>query len=575
MQAKNLKTNKSTVFLIIIILVSNAFAVNTFINKTQYHIDEVWSYGLANSYDEPFLFDGIKNVEGESETTDSSYFGHWHSNDEFKNYLTVQQGERYAYDRVVYNQTCDVHPPLYYFIVHTICSAFPDTFSKWQTASINLVFSTLTILFLFLLSKKVLKSETKALMVSLLWGLSRAGISNIVFLRMYIVLTFFAVLNVYLAVLFYERGKARYLLLTMITQCAAFLTQYYGYIVAFSLSAAICLCFLIKKKYGKLLIYAASSASSVLISCLIFPSTIYHATQGKYSSNSLGLIENTFSTLLRSVYYPLCAVLQDYFGVISMEKMPEYFIYIFSAFLIFAAFNVFALILIAKSKNVKLHIFLRSLLRRKGEAYIILLITTFISTVIIGAICPNFGYFTDRYFFIIMPFFAVFMVDYICAASKTLQRRIKKKNSPVKFNKAVALIVVAAIVICGNALSYNRYLGGDGSEKDVESITENQNCYFVTDEDYFVHLFCPWFMNVNKVYIDLKLDKSLLDEAEKNVNNDATAYLIVKKKGYTKDYIENELDKRKAFSYKYEKEFCYGEQKKDWNYYYLYQLNYK
>lgn len=45
-------------------------------------------------------------------------------------YVMVAENERFDYATVYYNQTQDVHPPLYYFFLHTVCSAVPRKLYK-------------------------------------------------------------------------------------------------------------------------------------------------------------------------------------------------------------------------------------------------------------------------------------------------------------------------------------------------------------------------------------------------------------------------------------------------------------
>lgn len=68
--------------------------------KKGYFIDEIYSWGLANSYYKPFV---------------ASYdvFDRWVTEDVAADYMTVQKGERFAYQSVYYNQAQDVHPPFF------------------------------------------------------------------------------------------------------------------------------------------------------------------------------------------------------------------------------------------------------------------------------------------------------------------------------------------------------------------------------------------------------------------------------------------------------------------------------
>ena len=117
---QNLKNNSICKYLLIILILIALFfyTVLFFSKKESYDGDEIWSYGLANSYYNPFLH----NSGTWDNNKDNRYlqnFNTWITGDTFHNYLTVQENERFTYDSVWYNQSADVHPPFYYALLHT------------------------------------------------------------------------------------------------------------------------------------------------------------------------------------------------------------------------------------------------------------------------------------------------------------------------------------------------------------------------------------------------------------------------------------------------------------------------
>lgn len=194
------------VILCILVIIPSLFFLT---RKNLFHVDEIWTYALSNSTEGPYLYlwgsgigdpndqEMINSEDYSYSGTDSGYFLKWHSGDEYNRYLTVQKEERFDYSNVFYNQSCDVHPPLYYLLIHTICSFFPNRFSKWFTAIPNLIFMAGCAYFLFRLTLQLGLKRERAVLVVLLWGCSRAGISDAVFLRMYMMLTFWALLSMY------------------------------------------------------------------------------------------------------------------------------------------------------------------------------------------------------------------------------------------------------------------------------------------------------------------------------------------------------------------------------------------
>ena len=152
--------------------------------KDGFDIDEFFTYGLANSYHQPFL---------------STQTGSWISGKAFSDYLTAK-GHAHEYLNVYENQIADVHPPLYYLFMHAVCSAFQNPpFTKWTGIGLNLFFFSLTQFGLLLLSARLLSDGEKleltppALLPGLLYGLSAGAASGVVFIRMYAMMTMWAV----------------------------------------------------------------------------------------------------------------------------------------------------------------------------------------------------------------------------------------------------------------------------------------------------------------------------------------------------------------------------------------------
>ena len=128
----NIKKSTAIIFIIIFALsllrITYAFAFN----KQDAHSDETWSYGLSNSHNNPFIF-------AENDKTTIRNFNEWISSDVFVDYLTVQEGERFDYASVWYNQKYDDHPPLFYVLLNTVCSFFPNSYSLWYGYIINVL----------------------------------------------------------------------------------------------------------------------------------------------------------------------------------------------------------------------------------------------------------------------------------------------------------------------------------------------------------------------------------------------------------------------------------------------------
>ena len=96
------RTRNGLIYILFIILM-----VFTIRNKTNLYVDEVYSYGLANHTDGMFM----QIEDGKT---------YYPSNTPWISYMAVSADSRFDYANVWENQAQDVHPPLYYVILHTI-----------------------------------------------------------------------------------------------------------------------------------------------------------------------------------------------------------------------------------------------------------------------------------------------------------------------------------------------------------------------------------------------------------------------------------------------------------------------
>ena len=141
----NISDKKSRIFLAVVIVLSLALSTVFMMNKQGYHEDELLTYNLANS--------------ANTLKTD----GEWNSGADFIDYLSVSDGDRFNYEQVYENQIIDAsHPPFYYGLVHTVCSLFPNQFSKYFAFSINVLAMAGILIMLFKIVKRITKNNLYA-----------------------------------------------------------------------------------------------------------------------------------------------------------------------------------------------------------------------------------------------------------------------------------------------------------------------------------------------------------------------------------------------------------------------------
>ena len=177
--------------MILLLVIQLCVAFYFCVQKQGFHYDEYYSYYSSN-------------VTGGLHPTDME----WKDTDEIRSEFMALPGEGLAYGTVKLMQSWDVHPPLYYYVLRTVCVLTSGVFSKWQGLSINLLFFVFSWIVLALITKELTGNDKKKIaLVCALFGFSPAIFSGITFIRMYMMLTFACLLILYVHIRAIMRGK--------------------------------------------------------------------------------------------------------------------------------------------------------------------------------------------------------------------------------------------------------------------------------------------------------------------------------------------------------------------------------
>ncbi len=235
-----------------------ALALFFCVNKQGFFLDELYSYGLSNSVvSGDIIHLGVENTLSPKAL--------------FLDYLTVNAGEGFSYWPVIKNQIQDVHPPLYYLLLHTLSSFFPGSFSKWQGLGLNLCFYLGSLVLFYALAGKIFKKEAWVLGALACYGLLPATLSNVIYIRMYVLLTFFTLLLAWLHVKFLQKPHIPYGAGIFLTMALGYCTQYYFVITAFYFGLASTWYFWRKKRGRDFMMYALSMGGGLLFGLALFP----------------------------------------------------------------------------------------------------------------------------------------------------------------------------------------------------------------------------------------------------------------------------------------------------------------
>lgn len=245
--------------------------------KSGFFIDEIYTYGFANSHSDLLM-------RKDGPLIDKTIAGQI-----LFDYVSVSENERFDFASIYYNQAQDSHPPLHYWMINSVCSLFPETFTKWTGLGLNFVLFALTILLLHGLVLKFTDSETNAAMAVVLYGLSQIALSTFLMIRMYMLLTFLSVLLTYQIVSILKKPKWYTFIGVGLTLFAGLMSQYIFFFYAFFLCGACGIRMLVRKEYKSLVFLLACFLAGVAALYLAFPTCLDHLFADKFVSGSTAL----------------------------------------------------------------------------------------------------------------------------------------------------------------------------------------------------------------------------------------------------------------------------------------------
>lgn len=432
------------------------------------------------------------------------------SNNEALEYLTIGKSDIFNYFSVYYNQSIDVHPPLFYFLVHFVSTLFYGTFSKYIIFSINLLFFIGT---LWIINKIMnqLKQEKLSIPTMILYGASIGGISTVMFQRMYMMLTSFSILYLYLTIKFVQDDfKIKRKLPWIVTILCGFLTQYYFCIYIVLVFILLSVYLIIKKQYKKLLDYFIVHVIAAVIGVVFYPASIYHIF---FSYRGFGDGGKSAKPILESIAY----YLKQIYKLFGFKNLLLVIV-------------IISTILIIKNKI--------SISKEKINYLILLIVPIIVYILLVSKIAPFLGEsYTSRYIMLVLPIIAI-SIMYLF-------------SFVIKFN-ITPLIISIVLVINGLYNETPVYL-----YKDYKKVMDLANIY---KNDYFVYVFDNNFTHLSslpefatyKASLIINVndyDFSLLNNDELNSSNE---FIVCIKNWLNQEEFVNKILENTKYN-KYEK----------------------
>ena len=93
------------------------FIVFLYHSRNIFHVDDLYSFGHANSTQGAFLTKGIDAAQSYQQL-ELFIRNKWLPGNFFHTWLTVQPGETFRYGHIFDNLKDGVHPPLFYILLH-------------------------------------------------------------------------------------------------------------------------------------------------------------------------------------------------------------------------------------------------------------------------------------------------------------------------------------------------------------------------------------------------------------------------------------------------------------------------
>ena len=530
---KYLKENK---FIILTIIVLCGLMFFLFNQKQGFHEDEIFSYGSSNyKYDNVFRWFGyaeanqdilynqvlqgnfikridnlVKFIKDPNQFQKNEILAQeiptFRTKDDALDYLAIQQEDIFNYFSVYYNQSRDVHPPLFYFLVHFTSTLFYNQFSKYIIFALNLLFFIGTLITIKKIMDKLNHKEL-TIPTMILYGASMGAISTVMFQRMYMMLTFFSLLYLYYIIKFIKDDfKIKDKFFFVLTIICGFLTQYYFciYIVLIFLILAIYL--LVNKQFKKCWNFFKPHILAAITGILFYPFCIEDIF---FSYRGIGSTDNKTNTFLENL---------QYYGeqIINLFSLQNIFIILIAILIIVLIYKIIKKQLPKIQRQDKLNL-----------TVIILPIIIFI--VIVSKIAPFLvENYTSRYIMLLFPIIAIasfYIISFIFNNKKTLF--------------IITLVVSLCLSINGLINSTPVYLYKDYG-KVMELAQENADKYFVyVFDNYFTHLnSMPEFATYKESLILNKNihDFKLLDNEKLNNENE---FILCIKNWLNKEEILN------------------------------------
>lgn len=244
--------------------------------KIGMHEDEYYSYMLAN-YENGMSLSELEGITFESQSLVDKVF----------------DAETFSIRNVWNNQKNDVHPPMYYLILHIVSVLFGNFWGLKTGIIINIVLHIFNIIILYMTFSKLNYNKYISLMGCFLYSFEPIILGNILFIRMYTLFCMFSLLFLYTLITQIDQENKAFYIKLLFVSIGGVLTHYYFFIYLFFCCASWGALLIWDKAWSKLCYFIITMIGAVISSILIFPYMIEHIFGGYRGEQSFDNLVNS------------------------------------------------------------------------------------------------------------------------------------------------------------------------------------------------------------------------------------------------------------------------------------------
>lgn len=441
--------------------------------KTGFHIDELYSFAHSNSTQGAFL---SENIDSFFLDTNHELQNKWIDGRDFHDYLTVQEYEKFGYSHIWENMAKDVHPPFYYILLHTVCSFFPDMFTKWHGAFLNIILWVLTLYMLSKLSGLFFADKKIALIPVICYAFSQIGFDTVIYIRMYLLQTLLTISLIYETILLLNENKLNKcnIFLIFLYSFLGIFTHYNAIVFSFLVASTTCFVLLLRKNWKLLFAYSCAMLLSVGLLFILFPEATY-AIFSSQRSEDIAHVSWDFFLFIKAFFVFYNSSIYVLFN--TQATLVKYFVGIL--------FFVFLFVNRNKFLAHKLFYFLFFIVLSMGTWLVFYM--------------PNMNQFTYRYFMLLFPLLIIVIFYVLYSVLKNLNVSPK-----IIFVVFFVFAFISSINTYFNKNSPYFNLRNDELTEDFIESTKGKKIFFLTPYLWMLFENSHYFMDAQKVYISLE-----------------------------------------------------------------------